>query len=230
VRGTVHYWLLPFVGAEDIFHKGDPEATGGTPKAVWTNPDLYSVVVKQYLAPADPSTVDGTVQLQGTDPWGAGCFAANARVFGGLKKKATSDGWDNRARMATLADGTSNVIVFATRYARCGTPPGGSAWAGGNTTAGFGNFMVSGAFFACDIEDIPVTSAYTTYPPFQVAPSQRDCDPLLAHGYGQAGIQIALGDGSVRTVSPSISSAVWGQACHPSDGTVQVDSWGRWRD
>lgn len=220
VRGTLHYWLLPFIKGEAIFERGQPAATGGTPGNVWTNPDLYGQVVAAYLSPADYTADHGKVILDGPDPWGAGCIAANARVFGGLQKDATADAWDNKLRVASVADGTSNVIAFATRYARCGTPPGGSAWAGGNTIAGFGNFMKSGAFFASDIEYTPITGGYTRYPPFQVAPSVAECDPLLAHGYSRDGIQIALFDGSVRTVSPTIGSNTWGQACHPNDAHI----------
>jgi type II secretory pathway pseudopilin PulG len=212
---TLYYWLLPYLKADEVYDRGQPVATGGTPKPVWTNPNCYSLVVSPYVAPADHTTVDGTVQLEGTIHWGAGNFAANARAFGGFKRDATPEAWDCKARMASIASGSSNVIAFATRYARCGAPPGGSAWAGGNTTASFGNFMISGAFFASDIEDAPLTGVYTRYPPFQAAPSPTECDPLLAHGYSRAGIQIALFDASVRTVTPAISSATWGQACHP---------------
>jgi type II secretory pathway pseudopilin PulG len=216
--GTVHYWLLPFLKADDVYVRGKRAAPGATPNDVWANPDVYNQAVPAYVSPADETTVDGTVSLGGQVPWGAGCYAANARVFGGLKVGATATAWDNKARMATIADGTSNTIAFATRYARCGSTPGGSAWAGGNAVAGFSNFMISGAFFASDIEDKPVTETYTTYPPFQVAPSLDECDPLLAHGYSSAGIQVALFDGSVRMISPTIRSKLWGEACHPCDG------------
>jgi type II secretory pathway pseudopilin PulG len=215
--GTLHYWLLPYLEADDVYQRGQPLATGGTLKPVWTNPDVYSIVVCQYVSPADYTTVVGTVHLQGSVPWGASSLAANARVFGGLRATATATAWDSKARMATIADGTSNVIAFATRYARCGPWPGGSGWSGGDTIAGFDNFMLSGSFFASDIEDKTLTpEGYTKS--FQVLPSPAECDPLLAHGYSSAGIQIALFDGSTRTVSSAISPRTWGYVCHPYDG------------
>ena len=221
VRGTLHYWLLPYLKGDTVFDRGQPATTGGAPVDVWMNHDAYGQVVQAYLCTADETADHGTVTLGGLRPWGAGCIAANARVFGGLQKNATATAWDSKSRFGTISDGTANVIAFATRRARCGAPPGGSAWAGGNTTAGLDNFMISGAFFASDVEDTPTSNdGYTRNPPFQVVPELTACDPHVAHGYSRAGIQVALFDGSVRTVSPTISSKTWGQACHPFDATA----------
>jgi hypothetical protein len=214
--GTLHYWLLPFVEAGSVYQLAQP-AVPGSSTPVWTLPQVYSQVISAYLAPADSTSSGGAVQLSGTIPWGASNLAANARVFGGLTKDATTTAWDNRARFATITNDLSSTIAFATRYGKCGT--GGSAWAGGNTVASLDNFVLSGAFFGSDIEDSPLTpGGYQRYPPFQLAPTQDDCNPLLPQGFSATGIQIALLDGSVRKVSPQISSITWGQVCHPSDG------------
>jgi len=36
---------------------------------------------------------------------------------------------------------------------------------------------------------------------------------------------VVLGDGSVRTIAPSISSDTWNKACLPNDGNVLGDDW-----
>jgi hypothetical protein len=226
---TFHYWLLPFIQSGPEFVWAAPSRAGANAQ-IWTLPEMYCRVIPPYLSPLDPTTSDGTVLLSGATPWGVGNIAANARVFGGLRKNATPAAWDNKAQLAFVSDGLSNTIFFATRYGKCGDFPGGSAWAGGNTTASFGNFMVSGAFFASEVEDSPLTGGgFALKPPFQVLPPQgggsESCFPLLAHAFTTAGIQIALGDGSVRTVSPSISSRTWGEACHPSDDLTISTSW-----
>jgi hypothetical protein len=161
--------------------------------------------------------------------WGVGNMAANIRIFGGngQTQAYTSANLDARARIpATFADGTSNTITFATRYAQCAS--GGSAWAGGSTTAG-GAFLTTGGFFGSDILDVPVTGDFSGIP-FLVAPSQPPgvapaCDPKYAHSFGSGGIQVALGDGTVRSVAPSISPITWGRAVHPSDGKILPDDW-----
>jgi prepilin-type N-terminal cleavage/methylation domain-containing protein len=227
-NGTLHYWLLPFIEADNVYKLASPAVAGAKAK-VWTLSKVYSQVVPPYWTPADLTTNDGTVKLSGETPWGVGNIAANTRIFGGLKKNAKDDTWDGQARIpASIPDGTSNTIVFATRYASCGD--GGSAWAGGNTTASLDNFTKSGAFFGSDIEDTPLTAAgYATSPPFQVAPDKKDgknpCNPLFAQAYSADGIQVALGDGSTRTVSPRITPLTWGRACHPSDGNVLGTDW-----
>jgi hypothetical protein len=226
VVGPLHYWLLPFFEGDNIYKLMNEL----TPKAVWapTSDKVYSKVVTPYWAIMDLTNTDGTVKLTGESPWGVGNFAGNTRVFGGLKAKATADAWDGKGRMAGITDGTSNTIAFATRYASCGD--GGSAWAGGNTTASLENFLKSGAFFGSDIEDAPTTAAgYTTSPPFQVAPDPKDgknpCKNLFAHSFTEDGILVAMFDSSVRTVCPRISPKTWGQACHPSDGNILGPDW-----
>jgi type II secretory pathway pseudopilin PulG len=228
--GTLHYWLLPFLERDSVYKKAQPNTAGAHAK-VWTLDKVYSQAIPAYVAPLDYSTEENTVKLSGETPWGVCNFAANTRVFGGLKATVTADAWDARARLATISDGMSNTIFFATRFAICGDPPGGSAWAGGNTRASLENFLKSGAFFGSDIEDSPLTAkGYTNalVVPFQVAPFPRDkrnpCDPLYAHSYTNK-ISVALGDGSVRTVSPAISLKTWGQACHPADGNILGPDW-----
>jgi type II secretory pathway pseudopilin PulG len=227
---TFHYWLLPFEEADNVYKLAQP-AVAGERAQVWALPKVYSQVIPTYVSPQDATTSDGTVKLSGETPWGAGNMAANARVFGGLKANATDAAWDAKSRIpASFPDGTSNTIVSATRYASCGDPPGGSAWAGGNTTPSFEHFIASGAFFGSDIEDTPLTPAgYATNPPFQAAPDQKGgknpCKTLFAHAYTADGIQVGIADGSVRVVSPRISSKTWGQACHPSDGNPLGADW-----
>jgi prepilin-type N-terminal cleavage/methylation domain-containing protein len=233
--GTIHYWLLPFAEANNVYKQGQPAIAGPNAK-IWATTNVYSQVISYYVAPSDFTTSDGTVTLSGTVPWGAGCMAANTRCFGGLKATATATSWDAKCRFASFADGQSNVIVFTTRYASCGSVPGGAGWAGGNTTASLANFSTSGGFFGADIEDTPISTGYPTTPPFQLAPTQTGgttpCVALPdgkthsgAHAYDTGGIQTLLGDGSVRQVSPSISSKTWGQACHPSDGNPLGTDW-----
>ncbi len=247
--GPLHYWLLPFMEGDNIYKLFQ---TGNiSPKVVWatTSATIYSQVVPPFVAPSDFTTSDGTVTLGGSTPWGAGCISANLCVFGNAQ--ITSDKWtfaqaqssamsgpglDAKARMATMSDGTSNVVVFATRYASCGTAPGGAAWGGGQNSLNSGtSWMQSGAFFGGDIGNQPTTVAGYTNAlgvAFQVAPLQTGgtgataCNPIYAHAYSTGGIQVALGDGSVRDVAPSISMRTWGQACHPTDGNVLATDWG----
>lgn len=122
--------------------------------------------------------------------WLATCnYAANFAVFG-----------TQGARMpATFADGTSNTIVFAERYQMCGQTP--CAW---------GYPVID--YYA------PMFARYSEAK-FQIAPSIRQCDPALAQTPHSSGMNVAMGDGSVRILS-TVSPQTWWYACTPNGGEV----------
>lgn len=114
--------------------------------------------------------------------------------------------WQASSTLAqTFTDGTSNTMLFTEKYARCGS--GGGLW--GNPAADFWQ---------------PVFAAWSKGV-FQVRPSPDDCDPLRASTAFRGGIQVALADGSVRSVAPSISAATWWGACTPAGGEVLGNDW-----
>ena len=54
---------------------------------------------------------------------------------------------------------------------------------------------------------------------FQVQPDwQRGCNPYLYNSPHTGGMNVTLGDGSVRFLSPNISPTTWGNAINPRDG------------
>ena len=58
---------------------------------------------------------------------------------------------------------------------------------------------------------------------FQVLPPRGNCDPTRAATAHDAMV-VGLADGSVRTLSPSMSGAVWWAAATPTDGeTLRLD-------
>ena len=53
---------------------------------------------------------------------------------------------------------------------------------------------------------------------FQLRPDAVNaCIPYLAQTMHPAGMMIALGDGSVRLLSSSVTPTTWAQACDPQD-------------
>jgi prepilin-type N-terminal cleavage/methylation domain-containing protein len=125
-------------------------------------------------------------------------YAGNWMVFG-----HTDGGTASIPR--SFPDGTSNTIVFAERYQMChGTP---CAW-------GYSSLYYWAPMFA-----------YYSKGKFQNAPSQEACDPALPQAVDPAGIQVALGDGSVRTVFDQISPQTWWYATDPNDGMPLGPDW-----
>lgn len=165
--------------------------------SVWNN-GVYSKVVKTFLCPADASG--------GQDPryegWLAlGSYGANFQVFG----DRTANSMQGTPRLASITDGLSITIFFAERYQVCdGTP---NAW-------GYASESIWSPAFA-----------YLNEGKFQDRPSQKDCDPTLPQGIHAGGINVGMGDGSVRLVSSNISPQTWRLAVIPDDGLPLGTDW-----
>lgn len=113
---------------------------------------------------------------------------------------------DGGARFpASITDGTSNTIFFAQRYQMCNGQP--HAW-------GYDSWYYWAPMFA-----------YYSTERFQAMPEAKDCDPERAQSLSPDGIQVGMGDGSVRFVSSKISAITWYCACTPAGGEVLGADW-----
>src|SRR5207302_1662123 len=84
---------------------------------------------------------------------------------------------------ASFIAGTSNIVMFGTRYGVCGTT--NCAWSdiGANTLFGTG------------------------YPQFGVA--QEDCTVRAVNGFTTEAVHICMGDGHVQSVRPGVDASTW---------------------
>jgi prepilin-type N-terminal cleavage/methylation domain-containing protein len=244
-----HFWfLLPFVEQPGIFktNYGGTITSGpyaGQPGAMgWNFPP-----VSTYLAPSDP-----TVPASGlSNTWSSGAlsYVVNSYVVGGYGKQWDAQPYANIPR--TFRDGTSNTIVYLERYTQCNNA---SAWNNG-CTAGPGaggqshDYFEPGGWTDCNTNFWPIEFdwniqgadqqfAYSGNGPYnaawgsinsgalpQWAPIDVACDVHRVQGYFSAGIQVAMGDGTVRMVSPAITANTWGNALLPADGQVLGPDW-----
>jgi prepilin-type N-terminal cleavage/methylation domain-containing protein/prepilin-type processing-associated H-X9-DG protein len=108
-------------------------------------------------------------------------------------------------KFASVTDGLSNTIFFAERYQVCNQTP--CAWA-----------------YSAETEWAPIF-AYSSYARFQVQPAQENCNPSLPQSIHNGGIQVGMGDGSVRLVQDSITPLTWCYATNPSDGMPLGNDW-----
>jgi type II secretory pathway pseudopilin PulG len=170
-----------------------------------------------FLSPADP-TIDNP-----PSPFGIASYAANARVFSGKPRLPF-----------TFRDGTSATIAFAEHYSTCGD----SKKSGGGILStrylfalGEYNLVLPHRATFADIQDyVPAFSrsrAVLVGPKetFQVAPALLDCEPTLANTPHATGMLGALGDGSVRTLSPGMSWRTYWSAVTPAGGEVLGPDW-----
>lgn len=61
--------------------------------------------------------------------------------------------------------------------------------------------------------------------PFQPNPTKNLCNPQLLQSFSAGGINVAMGDGSVRLVATGVSNITWGLAIDPQDGGVLGPDW-----
>jgi prepilin-type N-terminal cleavage/methylation domain-containing protein len=218
------FHLLPYIEQDNLWKSslgtdGNYNPAAGipsqTPPAPLLNPPIYQVRVQLYLCPSDPSiTSDGNASnLPGN--WKASSYGANAQVFGVVDGAWMLTDWNGAARISgSFQDGTSNTIVFAEKYGRCGSQ--GSLWDRWEMDQWGPWFAVS--FGATAIGPNSV---------FQVQPQPylSNCDPNRAATPHSGAMVVTLGDASVRTVSAGILPTTWWAAVTPSQGDQPGSDW-----
>jgi prepilin-type N-terminal cleavage/methylation domain-containing protein len=243
VFGTYHFHLLPYLEQDNLFNSSLgsvslPPPDGPTVVHYPGNNNVYGQKVAAFLCPSDPSVGPGGVVLVNGVPFGAACYVANGFVAG----QSAPPGPQGRTRLADVADGLSNTILHAEKYARCSNttmaPPfrdGGTAWAYCTALVfpwqpppmdlpphGFQpGFAIAG------LVPLGATDAVGPRSKFQVRPTpfEGNCDPTRASTAHPGGIQVGLADGSVRTLGPGLSPETWWAAVTPSTGEVLGSDW-----
>jgi prepilin-type N-terminal cleavage/methylation domain-containing protein len=171
--------------------------------AQWqANPASGPPPVSTFISPADPTADD----LNG----GVCSYAANGQVF-----------IPSPSLTRTFRDGTSNTIAFAEHYLHCD-----DTYFFYTITDRLGFTQRRATFADPDPhgDDNPMQRPLPTRT-FQVAPTPKECDPLIAQTPHPGGMLAALADGSVRILSPSISPATYWAAVTPAGGDRLGDDW-----
>jgi hypothetical protein len=147
-----------------------------------------------------------------TSQWACASYAANFQVFGVRGGNPNSyAGWGTTFQIPTIPDGSSQTLFFAEKLMYCtnGGPKG--------------NLLFHGGW---DATLAPVFAGVSgPAAKFQTGVTQQNCNYALAHAFTAGGIQVGMGDGSVRGVSPSVSAATWTQVVDPADGQVLGSDW-----
>ncbi len=221
--GSIFFHILPYLEQTNFWKTGytppfqdDHVWNGGS--TTW-NSNIYSGPTPAvYVCPSDPTNLHGNSGYSG---WGVGSYAYNHQLF------SWDQGGSSLPRYpVSIPDGTSNTIFFTERIA-VNTANPGSWWYGGNT------WWEWAPKFAGDITG--PSSLFLSQPTIQYCDSNFTnsqitgvwssiCQwvPTSPH---TAGINAALGDGSVRFVSPAVSGGTWWAACTPNGGEALANDW-----
>jgi prepilin-type N-terminal cleavage/methylation domain-containing protein len=232
---TLSMHLMPYVDqlplAQNLLN-----GSYAIPNATWSS-------VPPFVAPLDLTTSDW-LRVQN--------FAANLRVFadaGVTTNYLTALSSSNPAFCAnmtcstslgrTFVDGSSNTMMFATRYGfgggmgAVGSNAGGtspqvlSLWdipAGTLGCAAFGYLTASTA-----PSQTATTGGWMLAPTLSQANSANLSSSFagnsIAMAFGITGLQVSLCDASCRTVYPTLTSTTWNCACQPNDGFPMGSDW-----
>jgi prepilin-type N-terminal cleavage/methylation domain-containing protein/prepilin-type processing-associated H-X9-DG protein len=237
---SLHFWLLPYLEQENLYKSA--AVPGGYDESTAR---VDQTVVPVFLCPADPSSPTGVLADAANvgyfTPLAKTNYGANAQVFAscGGPPSYTCTGTPGQASLQkTFQDGTSNTILFTEKYGQCeaqlslngGATYCGSAWGRQVFLPGPYNANTLGSSFGpyfAFANRFLVGPNYT----FQVQPSPWNnttngvCDYRRPNSPHAGGINVVLGDGSVRFVQAGVSGTTWWAAVTPAGGETPGPDW-----
>lgn len=201
-EGSIYFHLLPFVEQEGMFKAAATGSTGHLGYQLeWANlPRIVSI----YAAPLDPTLQDGVPNCS---------YRTNNLAF---SYPPGSNSWTGPRLPASFRDGTSNTITFAEAYAQPPTLGSQVRW---YATMDNGSCPNGGR---CNGPEYTASPGYN--PPVSSLPPQS-APWYTPHAFSSSGLQVGLGDGSVRFVSTAITPITFYYASHPSDGLPLPSDW-----
>jgi prepilin-type N-terminal cleavage/methylation domain-containing protein len=224
---TCFAFLLPFIEQQNVYNQ---LVKGNIPRSDNYSGGYcggqYNTVISLYVCPSDPSVAGGYCKTTytGANDFAAGCYGANYYVFG--NPSGSSDFYcveGTNVLPRSLPDGLSNTILYGEVYASCGM------W--GDASFAFGSLWSDSTSkwrpMLCQNNILKEgTPGYAPCYTFQVRPQPfSTCDPSRGQSGHIGGMNVSLGDGSVRFVSEGISPSTWANACDPRDGNVLGPDW-----
>jgi prepilin-type N-terminal cleavage/methylation domain-containing protein len=211
-NGGVFLHILPFIEQVNLYHssyvKPDPDGRNGNnwTYSQWTN-QVQQSRVQTYICPSDPTQAESL--------GGYASYGANGQVF-----KHAYPGWGSTPLRypSSIMDGTSNTIFFTDKMAKC------------NTGVYDNNFWPDWGPIITSSEHGDPTGPFAMFQLFtRMVPGSNPrvavCDGSRASSPHSGGINTALGDGSIRFVSPNVKPMTWWWAFTPDQGEILPDDW-----
>jgi prepilin-type N-terminal cleavage/methylation domain-containing protein len=214
--GWWHFQLLSYIEQDAIYQAGVAYCVANNNsnsyQATVGSTTIQSVLVAGFQCPSD-STYSGSGPVTNTG-WAGTSYAANAALFGGTSLNG------QRLPLYTVGnipDGTSNTIMAAEVVAGCKN--------GGSNFARLWTVTWDDQSWNPEIGFTTGDATWNQPPQAGVTISLANCDRARAQVI-HTGVNLCLlGDGSVRSVTASITQPTWQNALTPGDGNVLGSDW-----
>jgi len=202
---THFYFMLPYIEQDNVYKNATPGV----------------FVIKTYLAPADPTTFPSGSVNNGLSTAGNGLtsYATNCLAFQRPVGTSIPSGINISS---AWNDGTSNTIAYMERYAVAALASSTATTDAACTAATQHEWFNTG---------LTVTTINLSTPnnggilPAQFKPPPVGVEEGQCQGMSAAGVQVAMADGSVRSVGPGVTPTTWVSACTPAGGEILGPDW-----
>ncbi len=223
--GTIHFFLLPFLEQGDLMQLWNGKSGSNT----LNGPNIPPTPVV-YVCPADPSmpgsyTTNGGGLISADTGFAVTSYVFNGQVFGDQTVTGVNLLPPPRLQ-SSFSDGTSNTMLALERYSICGLDGEMRTWGDGAGTGGHAEcayITVTGAANPPGSAKWLTNNITTT---FQVQPAVPSCvfgDHNVSTPHNS--MSTLLGDGSVRSVAPTVSLTTWHALITPASGDIPGDDW-----
>lgn len=227
--GPFAFWILPFIEQKNTYEKAKQVYNYSWGQYVYQSPSyggVYQQAIPVYTMPADPTLSGGLI-----GSIGAMSYKVNYTLLGSLYEYTSGSYNSKSGRKFSLAqltalDGTSNTVMLAESYANCKYTYTytirGQTYSYSYTqphywySSSYSNFSAS-----------TYTSAgklYTSGTLIEI-PNGINCNGSYVQASPSGTLQIALADGSVRSINANISQTTWHLAIIPDDGFTLGSDW-----
>lgn len=201
------FHILPYMEETSVFKLSlvnpDPDGRNGSnwTYSQWTS-SVQNSRVKSYVCPSDWTHTPGLLAHSS--------YGVNGQVF-----RYNYMQWNNIGLTDFpngIPDGTSQTIFFTDKLAQCS----------------FGNYPNNfwpdwGPIISSTDEGDPIGPASIFQPMYGGTPA--NCDGGRASSPHIGGINVGMGDGSVRFITTSVSANTWWAAMTPAGGDVLGNDW-----
>jgi prepilin-type N-terminal cleavage/methylation domain-containing protein len=208
---SIHYMLLPYMELDAYYQ----HFVGTTQEVQWDG-TRFTLPPPVYHCPSDTSVDSNCLLDWPGGKLGVASYAANIQALGCWY--TTQPLYQTHPTVESFEDGSSNTIVFVERYSVVPVPetnPGRCAWLGTVPQVDWNPFYAMN-----EKADTPMPIE-----PPQDAPAVGDANAEGCQSSHPGAMNALLGDGSVRAVSPGISTLTWQHAIMPRDGSTLGGDW-----